>query len=215
MELIRNSFEFIMHLDTYLNVIIRDWGNWSYLLLFIIIFCETGLVVTPFLPGDSLLFAVGALSALGTFSIPLLFITLSGAAIIGDTANYAFGNLFGEKIILRGHYRFFKKEHIERTHKFFERHGGKTIILARFVPIVRTFAPFVAGVGKMSYFKFLAYNVTGALMWVAVFMAGGYYFGNMPVIQHNFSIVIVVIMLISLLPVILEYRKHHKRKKTG
>ena len=182
-------------------------------MLFIIIFCETGLVVTPFLPGDSLLFAVGALSALGTLSIPWLFMTLAGAAIIGDTANYAFGNLFGEKIILHGHYRFFKKEHIDRTHKFFERHGGKTIILARFVPIVRTFAPFVAGIGKMSYFKFLAYNITGALLWVAVFMAGGYYFGNMPVIQHNFSIVILVIMLISLLPVLLEYWKHHKEKK--
>ena len=215
MELLRNLFEFILHLDKYLNVIIQDWGNWSYLLFFIIIFCETGLVVTPFLPGDSLLFAVGALAALGTFSIPWLFITLSGAAIIGDTANYAFGNLFGEKIILHGHYRFFKKEHIDRTHKFFERHGGKTIILARFVPIVRTFAPFVAGIGKMSYFKFLAYNITGALLWVAVFMAGGYFFGNMPVIQHNFSIVIVVIMLISLLPVILEYLRHHKRKKIG
>jgi membrane-associated protein len=212
MELIKGLFELIMHLDKYLNILIQDWGNWSYLLLFMIIFCETGLVVTPFLPGDSLLFAVGALCAIGSFNIAGIFITLSLAAMIGDTVNYALGNLFGEKIIAHGRGRFLNQEHIDRTHKFFERHGGKTIILARFVPIVRTFAPFVAGIGKMSYFKFAAYNITGALLWVAVFMTGGYYFGNMPVVQRNFFIVIIAIMLISLLPVLIEYWKHHKKR---
>ncbi len=213
MELIKGIFDFLMHLDKYLNIVIQSWGNWSYFLLFVIIFCETGLVVTPFLPGDSLLFAVGALAALKAFNIPGLFVTLAAAAIIGDTVNYAIGNFFGEKIILHGGYRFFKKEHIDRTHLFFEKYGGKTIILARFVPIVRTFAPFVAGIGKMSYAKFIVYNITGALLWVALFMTAGYFFGNMPVVQRNFSIVIFGIIIISVIPVIIEYWKHRKEKK--
>jgi membrane-associated protein len=185
--------EIIFHIDKYLDLVIRNYGNWSYLLLFIIIFAETGLVVTPFLPGDSLLFAVGALSALGSFNLLWLFMILVGAAIIGDTVNYAFGKLFGEKIIQKGNYRFFKKEHLERTHKFYERHGGKTIILARFIPIIRTFAPFVAGLGEMNYCKFFIYNVTGALLWI---------------IKDNFFITILVIMAISAIPVAIEFWKH-------
>ena len=204
--------EIIFHIDKYLDLIIRNYGNWSYLVLFIIIFAETGLVVTPFLPGDSFLFAVGAFSALGSFNLSWLFIILASAAIIGDTVNYAFGKFLGEKIILKGNHRFFKKEHLERTHKFYEKHGGKTIILARFIPIIRTFAPFVAGIGEMSYCKFLIYNVTGALLWVAIFVLGGYYFGNVPIIRENFFITILVIMAISLVPVVIEFLRHRKKE---
>ena len=204
--------EIIFHIDKYLDLIIRNNGNWSYLVLFIIIFAETGLVVTPFLPGDSFLFAVGAFSALGSFNLSWLFIILASAAIIGDTVNYAFGKFLGEKIILKGNHRFFKKEHLERTHKFYEKHGGKTIILARFIPIIRTFAPFVAGIGEMSYCKFLIYNVTGALLWVAIFVLGGYYFGNVPIIRENFFITILVIMAISLVPVVIEFLRHRKKE---
>ena len=204
--------EIIFHIDKYLDLIIRNYGNWSYLVLFIIIFAETGLVVTPFLPGDSFLFAVGAFSALGSFNLSWLFIILASAAIIGDTVNYAFGKFLGEKIILKGNHRFFKKEHLERTHKFYEKHGGKTIILARFIPIIRTFAPFVAGLGEMSYCKFLVYNVTGALLWVAIFVSGGYYFGNIPIIRENFFITILVIMAISLVPVVIEFLRHRKKE---
>ncbi len=206
--------EIILHIDKYLDLIIRNFGQWSYLLLFIVIFAETGLVVIPFLPGDSLLFAVGAFAALGSFNLLWLFIVLAGAAIIGDTANYAFGKFLGERILRKGNHRFFKKEHLERTHKFYERHGGKTIILARFIPIIRTFAPFVAGIGEMSYCKFFIYNVTGALLWVAIFVLGGYYFGNIPVIRKNFFITILVIMALSAMPVAIEIWKH-RRKKTA
>ena len=211
MEFIKDIIDVIVHLDRYLDVVIKNVGNWSYLVLFLIIFAETGLVIMPFLPGDSLLFVAGTFAALGSFDVKWLFVTLAGAAIIGDSVNYALGNLFGEKIILHGTGRFFKKEHVERTHRFYERHGGKTIILARFIPIIRTFAPFVAGIGKMSYSKFFIYNITGALLWVALFMLGGYYFGNMPVIKQNFSLVILAVILISFLPVAIELWKHRKR----
>jgi len=211
MEFIKDIIDIVIHLDRYLDVVIKNIGNWSYLVLFLIIFAETGLVITPFLPGDSLLFVAGTFATLGSFDVKWLFATLAAAAIIGDSVNYALGNLFGEKIILRQDGRFFKKEHVERTHKFYERHGGKTIILARFIPIIRTFAPFVAGIGKMSYYKFFIYNVTGALLWVAVFMLGGYYFGNIPIIKQNFSLVILAVILISFLPVAIELWKHRKR----
>lgn len=211
MEFLKDIVDIVIHLDRYLDVVIKNTGNWSYLVLFLIIFAETGLVITPFLPGDSLLFVAGTFAALGYFDVRWLFVALAGAAIIGDSVNYAMGNLFGEKIILAGTGRFFKKEHVERTHRFYERHGGKTIILARFIPVIRTFAPFVAGVGKMSYYKFFIYNVTGALLWVAILMLGGYYFGNMPVIKQNFSLVILVVILISFLPVAIELWKHRKR----
>ncbi|MDP3789346.1 MAG: DedA family protein [Candidatus Omnitrophota bacterium] len=211
MEFIKDIVDIIVHLDRYLDVVIKNVGNWSYLVLFLIIFCETGLVIMPFLPGDSLLFVAGTFAASGSFDVRWLFATLAAAAIIGDSVNYALGNLFGEKIILHGTGRFFKKEHVERTHKFYERHGAETIILARFIPIIRTFAPFVAGVGKMSYFKFFIYNVTGALLWVSLFMLGGYYFGNIPLIKENFSLVILVVIVISFLPVAIELWKHRRK----
>ncbi len=213
MEFIKGIFEFIFHIDKHLDIVIRNCGNWSYLLLFIIIFAETGLVITPFLPGDSLLFVVGAFAAVGSFNLFWLFVVLVSAAIIGDSVNYALGKLFGEQILQKGMRRFFKKEHLDKTHKFFEKYGGKTIILARFIPIIRTFAPFVAGIGEMTYYKFLIYNVVGALFWVAVFVLGGYYFGNMPVVKENFPIVILLIILISVLPVLVEVHKHRRAKK--
>jgi membrane-associated protein len=200
--------EIIFHIDKYLDIVIKNFGNWSYLLLFIIIFGETGLVIAPLLPGDSLLFAVGTFSALGSLNLFWLLIILSAAAIIGDSVNYAFGKFLGKKIIQKGSNRFFKKEYLERTHKFYEKYGGKTIILARFLPIIRTFAPFVAGVGAMSYGKFFIYNVIGGLLWVAIFVLGGYYFGNIPVIRENFFITILVIIAISVVPVVIEFWKH-------
>lgn len=204
--------DLILHFDQHLASIIQNLGNWSYLLLFLIIFCETGLVVTPFLPGDSLLFALGALAAKGLLNLFWLFVVLASAAIIGDSVNYALGNVFGEKILLKEKHHFFKKEHLERTHKFYEKYGGKTIVLARFVPIVRTFAPFVAGIGKMSYFKFLIYNVSGAFLWVSVVLLGGYFFCNIPLIKNNFSFAILAVILLSLLPVAIEFLKHRKKK---
>jgi membrane-associated protein len=200
--------EIIFHIDKYLDIVIKNFGNWSYLLLFIIIFGETGLVIAPLLPGDSLLFAVGTFSALGSLNLFWLLIILSAAAIIGDSVNYAFGKFLGKKIIQKGNNRFFKKEYLDRTHKFYEKHGGKTIILARFLPIIRTFAPFVAGVGAMNYGKFFIYNVVGGLLWVAIFVSGGYYFGNIPVIRENFFITILVIIAISVVPVAIEFWKH-------
>lgn len=213
MEFIKDIIEVIIHIDRHLDVVIKAFGSGSYLLLFAIIFAETGLVVTPFLPGDSLLFVVGAFAAKGSFSLVWLFLTLCAAAIIGDTVNYAFGKFFGERLLKKGDHRFFKKEHVERTHKFYEKYGGKTIILARFIPIVRTFAPFVAGIGKMSYYKFFIYNVSGALLWVSLFVFGGYYFGNIPFIKDNFLVVILTVMLVSILPVVIEFWKHHKAKR--
>ncbi|MDO8663173.1 MAG: DedA family protein [Candidatus Omnitrophota bacterium] len=213
MELISNIFENIIHLDRHLDVVINVLGNWSYLLIFVIVFCETGLVVTPFLPGDSLLFVVGAVSAKGDFDLFWVFLILSGAAIIGDSVNYSFGKIFGKRILLRSSHRLIKKEHIDRTHKFFEKYGGKTIIIARFVPVVRTFAPFVAGIGSMSYYKFFIYNVSGALLWVAIFVFGGYYFGNIPLIKENFLITILAMMLVSFLPIVIEVCRHRKSKK--
>jgi len=214
MGFLKDLIEIVMHFDQHLDTIIRNCGNWSYLLIFGIIFAETGLVITPFLPGDSLLFVVGTLVATGSFNLFWLFMILASAAIIGDSVNYALGKFFGEKIILKGQNRFFKKEHIEKTHKFYEKYGGKTIILARFVPIIRTFAPFVAGVGEMSYFKFFAYNVIGGILWVAVFLFGGYYFGNVPFIKENFSIAIFAVIVISILPIAIEYYKHKRSKKS-
>lgn len=213
MEFIKGIIDFILHIDRHLDQVIKSFGNWTYLILFLIIFCETGLVVTPFLPGDSLLFVLGAFSAVGSFKLVWIFIILISAAIIGDTVNYSLGKIFGERLLAKGDHRFFKREHVERTHKFYEKHGGKTIILARFIPIIRTFAPFVAGIGKMSYFKFLVYNVVGGILWVAVFVLAGYFFGNIPLVKNHFTIVIFVIIIISLLPVIAEFWKHSRLKK--
>ena len=197
--------ELFLHLDEYLNEIIRDYGAWTYLILFLIIFMETGLVVTPFLPGDSLLFAAGAFAAQGSLEVGLLFVLLTIAAILGDTVNYQIGNFLGPRVFQQEKVRFLKKEHLDRTHAFYEKHGGKTIILARFMPIIRTFAPFVAGIGSMTYSRFLSFNVIGGVVWIAVFIFGGFFFGNLPFVKSNFEIVILAIIAISILPGVIEF----------
>jgi len=206
LEFITNAIDVFLHLDAHLN----DWaaalGPGLYLLLFAIVFCETGLVVTPFLPGDSLLFAVGALAAMPGSPIGVggVILLLVAAAVLGDAVNYAIGKRVGPKVF-QSDSRFFKREHLVRTHEFYERHGGKTIILARFVPIVRTFAPFVAGIGEMTYPRFALYNVTGAVLWVFLFVGGGYAFGNLPTVKRNFHFVILAIIVISIAPMVIEY----------
>lgn len=211
MELIRNLIELFLHLDEHLNVVIQNYGVWTYLLLFLIIFLETGLVVTPFLPGDSLLFAAGTFAALGSLNVVWLFILLSVAAVVGDTVNYWIGHFVGPKVFSREDVRFLNKEHLERTHRFYEKHGGKTIILARFIPIIRTFAPFVAGIGKMTYWHFISYNVIGGVIWVAIFTFLGYFFGNISFVKDNFTLVILAIIFISLVPVMIEFVNHRLR----
>jgi len=210
-ELIRNLIELVLHLDKHLNVIIQTYGVWTYLLLFLVIFLETGLVVTPILPGDSLLFAAGSFAALGSLNVGVLFVLLSIAAVGGDTVNYWIGHFVGPKVFSREDVPFLNKEYLDRTHRFYEKHGGKTIILARFIPIIRTFAPFVAGIGKMTYWHFISYNVIGGLAWIALFTFGGYFFGNIPFVKRNFTLVILAIIFISLLPVMIEFVSHRLR----
>jgi membrane-associated protein len=212
MELIGGFVDFILHLDVHLNQILTDFGPWCYLLFFLIIFAETGLVVTPILPGDSLLFALGTFAAKGSLNLALVFVLLAAAAILGDSSNYAIGKYFGSLILKREGAWFLKKRHIERTHKFYEKYGPKTIVLARFVPIVRTFAPFVAGVGKMGYIRFLTYNVVGGVLWIALFVFGGYFFGNIRVVKENFTIVIFAIIIISIMPAVIEVLRETRRK---
>jgi membrane-associated protein len=190
--------------------VIQAYGTWTYALLFTIVFLETGLVVTPILPGDSLLFAAGSFAALGALDVSLLFVLLSAAAVLGDTVNYAIGHYLGPRVFHYERSRFFNPEHLRRTHAFFEKYGGKTIIIARFVPIVRTFAPFVAGIGAMSYLRFLAYNVVGGVLWVAVCVFSGYFFGNLPFVKRNFSLVIVAIVVVSVMPAVVEYVRHRR-----
>ena len=209
MSFVNNFIDFILHLDKYLSVIIQNYGALTYLLIFLIIFAETGLVVTPVLPGDSLLFAAGTFAAIGSLNIFWLFIILSAAAILGDTINYSIGKFLGSKSFEK-YPKIFKKKYLDKTHKFYEKHGTKTIVLARFVPIVRTFAPFVAGVGKMRYFRFLVYNVVGGILWVALFVFGGYFFGNIPAIKNNFSLVILAIIILSFVPMVVEIWRHKK-----
>jgi len=210
MELLLKAIDIFIHLDKYLGDIILQYGTLTYLLLFFIIFMETGLVVTPFLPGDSLLFAAGTFAAIEALDVRILFLLLTAAAIIGDTVNYWIGHLIGPRAF-SGEVRFLKKEYLDRTHEFYERHGGKTIILARFIPIIRTFAPFVAGIGAMSYGHFIAYNVIGGLAWVAFFTYGGYFFGNLPAVKQNFSLVVMAIIFLSILPGVFEYFKERNR----
>jgi membrane-associated protein len=209
---IGDFIDFIIHLDQHLSYILESYGVWCYLLFFVIIFAETGLVVTPFLPGDSLLFALGTFAATGSLKAAWLFVVLSAAAVLGDSANYAIGKYFGLMILKREGAWFLKKEHLERTHRFYEKYGAKTIVLARFVPIVRTFAPFIAGVGKMTYLRFFSYNVIGGLLWVALFLFGGFFFGNIPVIKRNFTLTIFAIIIISILPAVIEVIKEKRRK---
>ena len=209
MDFFANLFSFFVHLDRHLAELAGQYGDWLYGILFLIIFCETGLVVTPFLPGDSLLFAAGALAAVGSLNIHALFLLLAVAAIAGNTVNYSVGRYLGEKAFSPDA-RVLKQEYLDRTHRFFERHGGKTIIITRFAPIVRTFAPFVAGAGGMSYGRFQAYNVTGGIAWTASFLYGGYFFGNLPFVKQNFSLVILAIIILSLMPGVVEYWRHRR-----
>jgi len=211
MELIKDFIEIVLHLDKHLVLIVSSYGTWTYAILFLIIFCETGLVVTPLLPGDSLLFAAGAITSLEVLNSKWLFILLSIAAIAGDTVNYWVGYIMGPAVFHKENSRIFKKEYLDRTHEFYEKYGGKTIIIARFVPIVRTFAPFVAGIGSMTYSRFLNYNVIGGIAWVASFFWGGYYFGNIPVIKRNFTLVIIVIIIISIMPGVIEYLRQKNK----
>ena len=209
MEALFFLFDLLIHIDKYLIDLINNFGYFTYAVLFGVIFAETGFVVTPFLPGDSLLFASGSFATKSILNPLILFLVLSGAAILGDTINYWIGHFLGERVFSEKS-RFFKREYLDRTHAFYEKHGGKTIITARFIPIIRTFAPFVAGVAKMNYVWFLTYNVVGGLLWVGIFVFGGYYFGNLDFVQKNFSLVIIVIIIISLLPGIIEYIRHKK-----
>ncbi|MBN1793267.1 DedA family protein [Candidatus Woesearchaeota archaeon] len=209
MNIITLFFDIILHLDEHLSTMIQMFGGWSYAILFTILFLETGVVIAPYLPGDSLLFAVGTFSAIGTFNLWLIFTLLALAAILGDSLNYAVGHYIGPKVF-RTNYKWLDRRALDRTKEFFDKYGGKTIIIARFVPIIRTFAPFLAGVGAMKYPRFLAYNIIGGLAWVGLFLFGGYFFGNIPIIKNNFSIFILIIISISLLPVAIEAYKYYK-----
>ena len=208
------SFDFILHMDKHLPQLITDFGIWTYLILFLIIFCETGLVVTPFLPGDSLIFLLGALARSGDINFPAIIAVLMLAAVLGDTCNYEIGRFLGMKLFRNENSKFLKKEYLDKTHSFYEKYGGKTIILARFVPIIRTFAPFVAGMGSMSYSKFISYNIIGGISWVALFSFGGFFFGGISVVKNNFFLVAVAIVLISLLPAVIGLLKNKKSKST-
>lgn len=211
MELLKDFADILIHLDKYLDSIIRSYGTLTYGILFLIIFCETGLVVTPILPGDSLLFATGTFAALGSLDVGLIIILLSIAAIAGDTVNYWIGYLVGPKVFAKEKSRLFNKEYLDRTHRFYQKYGGKTIIIARFIPIIRTFAPFVAGIGRMTYKRFIAYNILGGIGWIATFVLGGYFFGNIPLVKNNFALIILAIIIISVLPAIIEFvRQRHQ-----
>ncbi len=203
MEWIHYFFDLFTHLDQVLADLLRNYGTWTYTILFVVIFCETGLVVTPFLPGDSLLFLAGAFASRG-LNPYLIFVILSFAAILGDTVNYWLGHYIGPKAFT-GRVRFLKKEYLDRTHRFYEKYGGKTIILARFVPIIRTFAPFVAGIGAMNYARFIVYNIIGGVAWVAIFVFAGYWFGEIPRVKTNIHWVILAIIVISVMPMVVEY----------
>lgn len=206
--------DFIIHIDSHLQQLVSEYGTWVNGILFLIIFCETGLVILPFLPGDSLLFAAGSLASLqGSQLDPhLLFVGLTLAGILGDSINYQVGKEFGLTVFTSGKFRFLKQVHLDKTHAFYLKYGGKTIIIARFIPIIRTFAPFVAGMGTMPYRKFITYNVIGAALWVGVFIYAGFYFGQLPLIQKNFKLVILAIIILSITPPVIEYLKHHSRK---
>jgi membrane-associated protein len=215
MEAVKFLIDFILHIDQHLQMLCATYGIWVYVILFAIVFCETGLVVTPFLPGDSLLFAVGSLAAIGALDVTTAILLLAAAAIIGDSVNYAAGNYVGPKVFHAEHARFLNKEYLHRTHAFYERHGGKTIIIARFLPIIRTFAPFVAGIGSMTYPRFLLFNVIGGLLWVLGFVLAGYWFGNIPIIQKNFSMVIIALVMIPGIPAAVEFiRMQMSRRKS-
>ncbi|HDL7930772.1 TPA: DedA family protein [Yersinia enterocolitica] len=212
MEFIRFVIDFILHIDVHLAELVAQYGVWVYGILFLILFCETGLVVTPFLPGDSLLFVAGALASLPSndINVHIMVALMVTAAILGDAINYTIGRVFGETLFSNPDSKIFRRSYLDKTHQFYEKHGGKAIILARFVPIIRTFAPFVAGMGKMSYRHFAAYNVIGALVWVLLFTYAGYWFGNMPFVQDNLKLLIVAIIVVSILPGVFEVWRHRR-----
>ncbi len=212
MDIIYTLIDFIVNLDEHLTELINNFGGFTYLILFLIIFCETGLFMAPFLPGDSLIFVVGALSASGAMNIWIITGVLIAAAIIGDTVNYHIGKFLGPKIFKKQNVRFLNKKHLDKAHEFYRKHGGKTVIMARFIPVIRTFAPFVAGMGSMSYGRFILYNIAGGIAWVSICVASGYFFGNIPVVSENFTLVILAIIGISLLPVIITWMTSRKSK---
>jgi len=212
MDFILSILDFMLHLDVHLGGLIQTYGGWTYLILFGIIFAETGFVVTPFLPGDSLIFAAGAFAGLGLLNPWLIFLLLTTAGILGDSVNYAVGHAIGPRVF-RQDMRLLKREYLDRTHAFYEKHGGKTIILARFIPIIRTFAPFVAGVGAMTYPRFITFNVVGAVLWVGIFTTLGYFFGNLPAVEENFTLVILAIIFLSVLPPIIEFLRERAKSK--
>jgi membrane-associated protein len=211
LELIALFIDLVVHLDDHLQALVAAYGAWIYLILFLIVFCETGLVVTPFLPGDSLLFVAGAIAAAGGMNIHLLVVLLIIAAILGDAVNYSVGHYIGPRVLKDRNSRWLNPKHLERAHAFYEHHGGKTIIIARFVPIVRTYAPFVAGAASMPYPRFALYNVTGAIVWVVSLGYAGYFFGNIPLIKDNLTVVIIAIIILSILPGVFEYLRHRRR----
>ncbi|MCX7997937.1 MAG: DedA family protein [Leptospiraceae bacterium] len=213
MELLQKFISFILHIDVHLDFIASEFGYLTYAILFLIIFAETGLVVTPFLPGDSLLFAIGAIAARGILDIFTIIILLIIAAILGDTVNYWVGYFFSEKVLSGEELKLINRKHIDKTHEFYEKYGGKTIIIGRFVPIVRTFAPFVAGVGAMNYRKFIIYNVVGGILWIISFTVLGFFFGNMPAVKKNFTLVIFGIIILSIMPAVIEYARAKMKKE--
>ena len=215
LEIIKRLFDIAIHLDRYVVDIVHQYGLWTYLILFLVIFSETGFVVTPFFPGDSLLFAVGAVAAVGNLNIFGLFLLLTLAAFAGNITNYWIGSKVGPGVFRKEKSRFFKREYLKKTQLFYEKYGSLTIVIARFMPFIRTFAPLVAGIGRMSYFKFLLYSFIGSLLWVQLFLFGGYFFGNIPVVKRNFSLVIVAIILISLIPAGVSIWKERRRRRAG
>ena len=207
--------DFILHIDVHMIAIVQEYHLWTYAILFAVIFCETGLVVTPFLPGDSLLFVAGAIAAQPNMplEVNILALIVFAAAVLGDSSNYAIGHFFGQRLFSNPHSKIFKQSYLDKTHSFYKKYGGKTIIIARFVPIVRTFAPFVAGMGKMHYYYFMLYNVTGGALWVALFCYAGYFFGDLPFVQQNLKLLVVAIIVISILPAIVEVLRERRKLK--
>ncbi len=214
MEIVQNLVELFLHLDKHLGELTAQYGTFTYAILFFVIFAETGFVFTPFLPGDSLLFAIGTLTALGSLNVYFCFLLVVVAALSGDNMNYWIGHFLGAKILKKNSGRFIKKEYLDKTHAYFEKYGGKTIIIARFVPIVRTFTPFTAGIGRMNYLKFISYSITGAVLWSGLLIFAGYYFGNLPFIKQNFSLAILAVIFISILPAIIEIVRAKFKQKT-
>jgi membrane-associated protein len=210
-EILTGFIDIVLHLDVHLQRLVADYGTWIYLILFLIIFCETGLVVTPFLPGDSLLFVAGTVAAGGGMDVHTLFMILGAASFLGDNTNYWIGRYIGPRIFTRHGSLLFNPAHLERTKRFYEKYGGKTVLIARFVPIVRTFAPFVAGIGRMAYARFLAYSIAGAILWIGSLTYAGYFFGNLPIIRDNLSIVIIAIVILSIMPAVIEFLRSRRR----